>query len=277
MINEMKTEYQKNLLIGTITSGLLLLGAVIALTLDNNSGEIISLEDHVIIDKWPTVSREDISFPDVVEGSSLDIYSVNPGFDMATKGHAFKPKLSYKKADGQMTIEPGFSIVPIAIDISDEASGFNIPTHYDPDCDYYMDQPVNPRDKILRNIPMSIYDHSRSFTYTKKKIDRPVLISNLYVQRPPNTLGIIGMDDIEDTVFIQVTIDCRGHILDMETIYENPPCLGFAEKFKEAIANASITPARVNGENAGGSFLIYCIFSRQGGNAIYSSEKVSIR
>ncbi|GEM_PF-4960552 len=277
MINELKKQYQNNLILGTVISALLVLVGVMVLVPGQEENVIISLENSVIFEEWPaTRSQKTYLKPDdksrpaisVVTATDINYISGQRLRDYSTKN---------KGMADFMTIEPDFFEPYLTSDFNFGVRSIIYLPEYDPSYDYYLNEPIDMLKK--KPWPIRIPDnfYNSQICMNRKNIDQPVVIRNLFVERPKNTLGIIGMEEIEDTVFIRVTIDYRGHILNMETVYENPPGLGFADKFKDALANASISPFKINGGHEGGSFLVYCIFSRHGRNTVSNSEVVTIK
>lgn len=277
MINELKRQYQKNLMLGTVISAFMVLFGAFMLVMEHGENVIISSEDSVILDEWPVIRSNKNSSdydnrpkPAISIASATDFCyaSARPFQDFGTR---------YKDIAGFMTIEPDFFKSCPASDFDFGVGSIVYLPEYDPGYDYYLNEPIDTLKKKPWPIRIPDVFYNSNIWIKKNNIDQPVVIRNLFVERPENKQGIVGLDDVEDTVFIRVTIDSQGQILGMETIYENPPDLGFAERFKEALANAYISPFKKDGRHEGGSFLVYCIFSRHGRNSISNSEAVTIK
>jgi len=250
-VNRLKTTYQRNFFAGTMTSVIIATVCSVLLIASSEPVKRVKLElsDIVFTDIVFTKGGEGIADKD----NSSESGGVKHGFKIPRQA----PDVGLGRLDNISGIagdahnrEDKLNITDeIVITPDNQSPGTFSP---DPSEDHFGYMLRSASDRIIkaglaaRGVP------------NPGNPNRPLWINGLNVKHPPNPSGLV------DTVIVMLTIGNLGQILNIETLYDALPNLGFARQFKNALYRSDIQPPFVNGLPVGGSYPIWCIFARSG-------------
>lgn len=256
-VNRLKTTYQRNFMLGTLTAAIVALAVCGWLYLDREPNRKITLDLNRIV-------YTDINIRKAGDGPRkgediIEPGGVRHGFRIPEKdiGSLFDSSGSAKSgplADKMQSLT-GSKIVPIA-DPNHRPSGGN---RIAPLTDYSGLSPNRHR------------NGRRSSAAEPGISNRPLWINNLDVRHPFNPAGLV------DTVVLLMTINTSGAITNIETIYTGYPDMGFVFQFKKALYDAEIFPAVQDGRPIEGTYPIWCIFAdTASAELVKNSESIQI-
>jgi hypothetical protein len=243
-VNRLKTTYQRNLLLGTIGSSVLIVFMVFAL---------IGGKDDTIKFKKDDILLSDIYFADNqirhnLHTSNLPGPIPDPGYSVPGDHLVSNIDSAEMRGNEFQSHEPE-SVSPI---LTIENNQDNLPITYNFSYDDFLNRPFE------RQNTETIFGYFRHSDFGYEVNNRPLGINHLRVRHPYNPL------DIVDTVIVLMTIDNAGEILAIETIYDARPNFDFALNFELALRQAEIFPAIVDGTPTGGTYPLWCIFAEKG-------------
>jgi len=254
LINRQKTSYQKNMIIGTMISSLLILipsvwiyfSRIEAVIIDSERVEIgyqkfllnkSSAGNKVTHEYGSQTGNINLTikhiFSDRIFKDFEAVKSINLSCSIVmSKDHypilnKNDLEILYGDENGRLTIIPG---------AVEDRQDFPIPATY----------AVGPYDRTLKS-----FFSGRQISIRKCEPDRDMCI--VFPDKVSMLPPVYYKE--EPVVILQITIDEKGNILDLKTIYENPPKRGFARRIREIlIQDAFIEPAIKDGKEQGGTY-----------------------
>ncbi len=248
-VNRLKTTYQRNFLIGTLSAAafVLVICGFIYLNREPVRTVTISTDEIVFTDFEFKAAGRGMAEQDKsgLAGGVHHGFNLPAEAPMGTGRPDPLPALAHKLGSpfpGETPLEASFAgandrpmPVPYPGDPADDYYGYAVPNDRHPKYGgnaypVKIERPGNP--------------------------NRPLWISGLRVTHPFNPIGLV------DTVIVLMSIDKNGSITGIEIIYDALPGMGFAERFILALHAARIYPAWKDGQPVGGTYPIWCIFER---------------
>lgn len=249
-VNRLKTTYQRNLLIGTLSAALITIVVCGLLYLDQEPLRTVKISPEKIIF---TDLEFKIAGQGMAESDNYGNYNgVHHGFNLPDKTPMASGRPDPFPASFENVARPAvFENIAGRISFVNEKEIHGFPSSLQNPVDDHYGYAV-PNDSRPRfggnSYPLKVKSPGNP--------DHPLWISGLKVEHPFNPTGLV------DTVVVLLTIDKEGRILNIETVYDALPQMGFARQFHRALYSARIYPARVNGNPVGGTYPIWCIFER---------------
>lgn len=273
ILNSMKTTYQRNMIAGTVISCLLILIPAVILHFSERSTVIIQLNN---------ISHEPS------KRSWLRSKNVNSD-DWGGWGYGLEPTPMNNPAAGYKVVgdnEIGpvmfgsiMMAMPQILLMSNESElptgdglGYNGISYFPNSAD--DEYPISDRTpRYAYDQPIFTLFTERRITHNSKMPDREMCI---YFPEKITNLPAIYYKE-EPAVILGITINAKGQILDISTIYENPADRGFAKRIREIlIQDAYIQPAIRDGKQVGGDYLFSWQYSNKGGGKTLTKSTADV-